>query len=83
MMRYRPGDEAHRLGMPVLVCVAEGDSETLEEVSRRMVERAPRGKLRRYPTTHFDFYRDPMRQRVLADQIVFLHAHLMVARNHT
>jgi hypothetical protein len=28
MMRYRPGDEAHRLGMPVLVSIAERDLET-------------------------------------------------------
>jgi hypothetical protein len=77
MMRYRPGDEAHRLGMPVLVCVAERDLETPEELSRQIAERAPRGELRRYPVSHFDFYRDPVRQRVLVDQIDFLRTHLV------
>lgn len=80
MLRYRPGDEAHRLEMPVLVCVAERDNETPEELSRQIAERAPRGELRRYPGDHFDFYRDPVRQQVLADQIDFLHEHLTVLR---
>jgi uncharacterized protein len=79
MMRYKPGEVAHRLVMPVLVCVAERDNETPEELSRQIAERAPRGEFRRYPGTHFDFYRDPVRQRVLADQIGFLRMHLAVA----
>jgi uncharacterized protein len=76
MMRYRPGNEAHRLRMPILVSIAERDLETPEELSRQIAERAPRGELRRYPVSHFDFYRDPVRQRVLADQIDFLRTHL-------
>ena len=76
MMRYRPGDKAHRLEMPVLVCIAERDFETPEERARQIAERAPRGELRRYPVSHLDFYRDPVRQRVLADQIDFLRTHL-------
>ena len=80
MLRYRPGDEAHRLGMPVLVCVAERDNETPEELIRQIAERAPCGELRRYPGDHFDFYRDPVRQQVLTDQIAFLHEHLTVLR---
>jgi uncharacterized protein len=76
MLRYRPGDEAHRLGMPVLVCIAERDNETPEELTRQIAERAPRGELRRYPGDHFDFYRDPVRQQVLTDQIDFLRTHL-------
>ncbi len=81
MMRYRPGDEAHRLGMPVLVCVAERDNETPEELSRQIAQRAPRGELRRYAGTHFDFYRDTVRERILADQIRFLRMHLAAAGN--
>jgi fermentation-respiration switch protein FrsA (DUF1100 family) len=78
MMRYKPGEVAHRLGMPVLVSIAERDNETPEELSRQITERAPRGEFRRYPGTHFDFYRDPVRQRILADQIDFLRTHLTV-----
>jgi dienelactone hydrolase len=76
MMRYRPGEVAHRLAMPVLVSIAEDDRETPEETTRQIAERAPRGEVRRYPGTHFDFYRDPVRRQVLADQIDFLHTHL-------
>ena len=76
MMGYRPGDEAQRLGMPVLVCIAERDLETPEERARQIAERAPLGELHRYPVFHFDFYRDSVRQRVLADQIDFLRTHL-------
>jgi uncharacterized protein len=79
MLRYKPGEVAHRLVMPVLVCVAERDNETPEELSRQIAERAPRGELRRYPGTHFDFYRDPLRKQVLADQVGFLRTHLAVA----
>jgi dienelactone hydrolase len=82
MMRYRPGDAARRLAMPVLVSVAEDDRETPGEKTRQIAERAPRGELRRYPGDHFDFYRDPVRQRVLADQIHFLQTHLAAARSH-
>jgi uncharacterized protein len=76
MMRYRPGEVAHRLAMPVLVSIAEDDRETPEEMTRQIAERAPRGELRRYPGTHFAFYRDPVRGQVLADQIAFLRTHL-------
>lgn len=76
MMRYRPGEVAHRLAMPILVSLAEDDREGLEEATRQLAERAPRGELRRYPGTHFDIYRDPVRQQVLADQVGFLHTHL-------
>ncbi len=82
MMRYRPGEAAHRLTMPVLVSIAEDDRETPEESTRQIAERAPRGELRRYPGTHFGFYRDPVRQRVLADQIDFLRTNLAVGTNY-
>ncbi len=31
-----------------------------------------RGELRSYPFAHFDIYRPDVRERVLADQVVFL-----------
>lgn len=81
IMRYRPGEVAHRLAMPLLVSIAEDDREGPEELTRQIAERAPRGELRRYPGDHFDLYRDPVRRRVLADQVEFLRTHLAVARN--
>jgi pimeloyl-ACP methyl ester carboxylesterase len=77
MMRYRPAEAAARLRAPLLVCIATEDRESPEAQTRALAERAPRGALRRYPGTHFDFYADPaLRERVLADQLAFLRQHL-------
>ncbi|GAA0446604.1 alpha/beta fold hydrolase [Actinoplanes capillaceus] len=73
MMRYRPAEAAARLTMPLLVCLATGDTETPVELSRQLADRAPRGTLRLYPGSHFSFYTDAtLRQAVAADQIAFL-----------
>lgn len=72
MMRYRPGDHAPALTMPVLVCVATRDRESPLGNAAQLAERAPRGRLREYDCGHFDFYRPEVRRRVLADQIAFL-----------
>jgi hypothetical protein len=75
--RYAPGKLAERLGMPLLVCVADRDHETPANFAARVVERAPRGELRRYPVSHFEMYHGETLQRVLADQVGFLRAHLL------
>jgi dienelactone hydrolase len=75
--RYRPG-MAERLRMPLLVCVADGDLEASAELAVEVAARAPRGEVRRYPVGHFDVYIEPVRSRVIADQIAFLRAHLLV-----
>jgi alpha-beta hydrolase superfamily lysophospholipase len=77
MLRYRPAEDAARLQAPLLVCAAEQDRETPVDSARALVQAAPRGTLRVYPGTHFDFYTDPaIRDRALADQLGFLHEHL-------
>jgi pimeloyl-ACP methyl ester carboxylesterase len=75
--RYRPGMVVERLGMPLLVCVADRDRETPAEFAARFVERAPRGELRRYPASHFEMYHGETFKRVLADQVDFLRSHLL------
>jgi uncharacterized protein len=75
--RYAPGKLAERLGMPLLVCVADRDRETPADFAARVVERAPRGELRRYPASHFEMYHGEVFQLVLADQVGFLRAHLL------
>ncbi|VEG41909.1 alpha/beta hydrolase fold protein [Mycolicibacterium flavescens] len=72
MMRYKPGDHAPRVRAPVLVCIGKRDKETQEVDAARLAELAPRGELTSYDLAHFDFYRDDVRQRVIADQIAFL-----------
>ncbi|MEZ0339280.1 alpha/beta hydrolase [Mycobacterium sp. pV006] len=70
MMAYRPGRHAARLAMPVLVCVGTRDRET--QRGGLIADSAPRGVLRQYPFSHFDFYRPELRRRVLDDQVAFL-----------
>jgi uncharacterized protein len=75
--RYQPGKAVERLGMPLLVCVADRDRETPAEFAARFVERAPRGELRRYLASHFEMYHGETFKRVLADQVDFLRSHLL------
>lgn len=74
---YRPGRRAGRLAMPVLLSLAEQDRETPVALTRPIVARAPRGELRCYPCSHFQFYDEAVRPTVLADQVSFLKAHLL------
>jgi uncharacterized protein len=77
MLRYRPARDAARLRAPLPVCVAVDDRETPKAMARELADRAPNGRLRRYPGTHLDFYTDPsVTDRALADQLGFLHEHL-------
>jgi dienelactone hydrolase len=78
MMRYKPSDKAHRLEMPVLVCIAERDRESPGHLTRQLAEEAPHGELKSYPYAHFDFYRPEVRAQVIKDQIAFFRKHLMV-----
>jgi dienelactone hydrolase len=77
MMRYKPGDQAARVSMPLLACIAAEDRETPPQLARALAERAPRGESREYPVSHFEFYRQDVRSQVLRDQIAFLQRHLM------
>ncbi|NVN49343.1 alpha/beta fold hydrolase [Mycolicibacterium hippocampi] len=72
MMRYKPGRFAERLRMPVLVCIADFDAETLGADSIEIAQRAPRGHVRSYPVSHFGIYRPDVRQNVVADQVAFV-----------
>lgn len=76
MLWYRPARLAHRLAMPLLVCLAERDKETPVYLGRQIAERAPHSEVRQYPCTHFDIYAGEMRRQVVSDQIAFLRAKL-------
>lgn len=72
MMRYKPGRVAARLVMPLLVCIAEFDRETLGDAAIALARLAPHGQTRTYPISHFDIYRAEVRDEVLADQVAFV-----------
>lgn len=76
----RPGRHAARVTCPVLFCVCDKDSVTPPEVTVRHASRAPRGEVRRYPEGHFDIYLGDAFERVVGDQIDFLHKHVPVAQ---
>lgn len=73
MMRYRPSTIAHRVDVPLLVCVAAHDTETPPELSAQIAGRAPHGRLISYDADHMAFYDDPeLWSRVAGDQVAFL-----------
>jgi fermentation-respiration switch protein FrsA (DUF1100 family) len=76
LIRYRPGRRARRLAMPLLVCVADGDTAASVPLAVRAAEQAPRGQLRRYPGGHFAAYRGAVFEQMVADQVAFLRQHL-------
>ena len=77
MLRYHPAEDAARLTAPLLVCIAVDDRASLEVNTSQLAERAPRGRLERYPGDHFDFYdNEETIYRALADQLVFIREHL-------
>jgi pimeloyl-ACP methyl ester carboxylesterase len=82
MMRYKPSSFAARLKMPLLLCLPESDRDIEGEadIARPIAELAPRGEIRSYPFAHLDFYREDVRNLVLADQISFLRTHVLATR---
>lgn len=73
---YSLARKVRRIPCPSLYCVFEEDDVNPPELGRRAAERAPRGELRVYPGGHFAPFSDATFDRVLADQVEFLHRHL-------
>jgi alpha-beta hydrolase superfamily lysophospholipase len=78
LVGYRPGRLARRLRMPLLVCIAEGDTAASLPLAVRAAGQAPHGELRRYPGGHFAAYLGEVQQRMVTDQTGFLRRHLAV-----
>lgn len=75
---YEPGQYAATLHCPWLVCIAADDRIALPGPAIEAALRAPKGELRIYPETdHFDIYDGPVHEAVAADEIEFLHRHLL------
>jgi fermentation-respiration switch protein FrsA (DUF1100 family) len=68
---YRPGLAAARLKMPLLACVCDRDSLCPAERTVRLVSRAPRAEVRRYPIGHFDIYTGEPFERAVREQTEF------------
>ena len=76
LMRYKPRTAASRLTMPLLVCIAEKEIAASPALTADMISQAPQAEVRRYPIGHFDAYTGQWLERIVTDQIAFLHAHL-------
>lgn len=75
---YRPARHASTLHCPWLVCVGEADRVAKPGPAIAAARRAPLGELHTYPgVDHFDIYDGPQHEAVLADQLAFLHRHLL------
>jgi dienelactone hydrolase len=75
---YEPGQYAATLHCPWLVCIAADDRIALPGPAIEAALRSPQGEVRIYPDTdHFDIYDGPVHEAVAADEIEFLHRHLL------
>lgn len=70
---YYPGRRAADLACPVLFCVCDKDTVAPARRTLRHVRKAPQGTVKVYPEGHFDIYVGQAFERVVADQIDFLH----------
>jgi dienelactone hydrolase len=53
---YRPGRLADNVSCPALFCLCDTDSLAPAGQSAKLVARAPRAEVKRYPVGHFDIY---------------------------
>jgi len=75
---YSPIQHAASLHCPWLVCVAADDQVAKPEPAIEAARRAPKGEVRIYQgVDHFDIYDGPSHEAVVADEIEFLHRHLL------
>lgn len=71
-----PGRHLRDLRCPALVCVCDHDSVAPASATLRHAAHASRVDVRRYAAGHFDIYAGEWFERVIADQLAFLHRHV-------
>jgi dienelactone hydrolase len=80
MLLYRPGTRAKQLAMPLLVCIADQDTAGSTALALRAARQARHAEVRHYLLPHFAVYAGEGFERVIADQITFLQAHLLTGK---
>jgi uncharacterized protein len=73
---YSPGRTASKIPAPTLVQLARQDDVTPYAKARKILSRIPNGEVLSYDCTHFEPYLDPHFDKIVADQIDFLHRHV-------
>lgn len=76
LMRYQPRTAASLVAMPLLVCIADKETAASPALTADLVSRAPKAAVQRYPIGHFDAYSGEWLDKIVSDQVSFLHAHL-------
>lgn len=72
-----PGRHLRDLRCPTLLCICDRDSVAPAAATLRHAARAGTNvEVRRYPAGHFDIYAGEWFERVVAEQIAFLHRHV-------
>ncbi|MGE2730793.1 alpha/beta hydrolase [Mycolicibacterium vaccae] len=72
---YSPGRYAPRITAPTLIQVAEYDDVTPVDKALKAARRVPRGEVVVYDCSHFEPYLEPHFEKIVSDQIDFLHRH--------
>jgi hypothetical protein len=65
----------------LLLCVCTSDSVTPASLTTREGRKSPRGEIKLYTEGHFDIYDGEPFERVIVDQIDFLHRQIPVGEN--
>lgn len=76
----RPAGRVQRIQASVLYCVAEQDPVTPADAVDAVAERTPRGGVKHYPVTHFGVESGETFDRLVSDQVDFLHHALRLDR---
>lgn len=77
MPRYRPFDDAARIGCPRLVMVADHDDVTPSEQAARLARAAPRVEMHRLATGPFEVYTGEWFEYAVDIHTDFLRRHLL------
>jgi hypothetical protein len=77
ILRLNPLKIAKNIKAPLLVTIAEKDTEAPIYLTKRLADLAPRGEVQTYPISHYEMYQPDIRQKVLLDQLKFLKKHLL------
>jgi dienelactone hydrolase len=73
---YSPGRYAPRITAPTLIQVAKHDDVTPMDKALKVARRVPRGEIVVYDCSHFEPYIEPHFEKIVSDQIDFLHRHV-------
>ncbi|WP_203337788.1 alpha/beta hydrolase [Nocardioides limicola] len=72
IMTNRPGRLAKKVHCPMLVALCETDTVAPARATERLLTKAPKVRIQRYPIGHFDIYTGEWFERAVADYLRFL-----------